>query len=296
MAAPLIPGLPRRPALRPGLPVARHDDAHLRVGVDAPHRLVVGDRPAVRRLLDALADGRPLPELEGAAWLVLRGLHDAGLLVDADALDRLRADDPARATWAQFGPSAAARLQARQRVRVGVWAGPAVADIAVRLLHQAGVAVSEPGSEADVWLVASEGELSRSALDDLIRDGTPHLVLAAGLGTVRLGPFVLPGTTACLRCVDAGLAEDDPRRALVIEQVTLEPRVPGPPGDPVLIHLATAWAVRDLLRFVEGDQPSTWSTTIDIGPTTTPTPHPWPRHPHCGCAWDQLPAGLLLVQ
>ncbi|WP_193611945.1 hypothetical protein [Nocardioides lijunqiniae] len=295
MAAPPLPGLPRRPALRPGLTVARHDDAHLRVGTDAPHRLVVADRPVVRRLLDDLTAGRPLPELEDSAWLVLRGLHDAALLVDADALDRLRHDDPARAAWAQFGPSTAARIQARQRVRVGVWAGAAVADVAVRLLHQAGVAVCEPGSEADVWLVASEGELSRSALDDLVRDGTPHLVLATGLGTVRLGPFVLPGTTACLRCVDAGLAEDDPRRALVIEQVTLEPRVPGPPADPVLTHLATAWAVRDLLRYVEGDQPSTWSTTLELGPTDTPIPRPWLRHPHCGCAWDQLPAGLMLV-
>jgi hypothetical protein len=296
MAAPLIPGLPRRPALRPGLPVARHDDAHLRVGVDAPHRLVVGDRPAVRRLLDALADGRPLPELEGAAWLVLRGLHDAGLLVDADALDRIRPDDPARAAWTQFGPAAADRLEARRGTRVGVWAPSDITHQATRLLRQAGVTVSEPGGDSDLWLVASEGELTRSALDDLVRDGTPHLVLAGGLGSLRLGPFVLPGTTACLRCVDAGLAEDDPRRALVIEQVTLPPGVPGPPRDPALTQLAVGWAVRDLLRFIEGDRPSTWSTTIDIGPTTTPTPHPWPRHPHCGCAWDQLPAGLLLVQ
>ncbi|WP_167736170.1 hypothetical protein [Nocardioides sp. 503] len=296
MAAPLIPGLPRRPALRPGLAVARHDDAHLRVGTDAPHRLVVADRPAVRRLLDALADGRPLPELEGAAWLALRGLHDAGLLVDAEALERLRPDDPARAAWTQFGASAAARLEARRRARVGVWAGPDVADAATRLLRQVGVTVCRPGQDADLWLVASEGELTRAALDDLVRDGTPHLVLAASLGSPRLGPFVVPGTTACLRCVDAGLAEDDPRRALVIEQVTLDPGAPGPPHDPVLTHFAVGWAVRDLLRYVEGDCPSTWSTTIDLGPTDLPSPHAWPRHPHCGCAWDQLPADLLLVQ
>jgi hypothetical protein len=293
--SPAIAGLPERPALRPGLSVARHDDQHLRVGTDPPHRLVVSDRPAVRRLLDALAGGQPLPEVEGTTWLVLRALHDAGLLVDARALARLRPDDPARATWTQFGTSAAERLEARGRARVGIWAAPAVRDPAARLLHQAGVAVGEPGQDADVWLVASEGELSRAALDDLVRNGTPHLPLSASLGVLRLGPFVLPGTTACLRCVDAALAEADPRRGLVIEQTALDPGVPGPPRDSALTHLAVGWAVRDLLRFLEGDTPSTWSTTYDLGPLQAPVPHPWPRHPHCGCSWDTLPAELLVV-
>ncbi|MCD4534234.1 hypothetical protein LRP67_09090 [Nocardioides sp. cx-169] len=286
--SPPLPGLPARPVLRPGIAIARHDDQHLRVGTDPPHRLVVADRAVVRRLLDALTEGRPLPDLDGAAWLVLRGLHDAGLLVDADVLHRLRPEDPALVAWTQFGASAAERLEARAVARVGVWAAPEVREPAARLLRDAGVGVREPGEEADVWLVASEGELSRGALDDLVRDGVPHLAMASSLGAVRLGPFVAPGTTACLRCVDAALAESDPRRALVVAQTTLDPGVPGPPRDPALTHLAVGWAVRDLLRYVEGECPSTWSTTYDLGPLAAPQPRRWPRHPHCGCAWDDL--------
>ena len=296
--SPTLAGLPARPTLRPGLAVARHDDRHLRVGTDPPHRLVVADRPVVRRLLEALGEGADLPDLDGPAWLVLRSLHEAGLLVDADSLARLRPDDPARATWSQFGAGAAERLAARERARVVVWASPEVREPAVRLLRQAGVAVGEPGPSgrgADAWLVASDGELDRGALDDLVRDGTPHLAMSSAMGAVRLGPFVVPGTTACLRCVDAGLAESDPRRALVVEQTTLRPGVPGPPQDPALTQLAVGWAVRDLLRYLEGDPPSTWSTTVDLGPTDLPAARPWPRHPHCGCAWDDLLSPLLAI-
>ncbi len=89
--------------------------------------------------------------------------------------------------------------------------------------------------------------------------------------------------------IDARLAESDPRRSLVVEQVAVPPEADGPPGDPALLALAVGWAVRDLLRFVEGDRPSTWSTTHHIGPAETTTLQ-WSRHPHCGCAWDVIGA------
>lgn len=278
---PPIAGLPERPALRPGLAVARHDAGHLQVGLDPPHRIVVPDLPEVRRLLTALTAGGPLPDLGPTTWTVLHALSRADALVEAGG------SPLAAVAQAQFGVGAEARLEARRAARVGVLGPPEVVEAAERLLRRSGAGLAGHGELADVWLVASSGELPRSALDDLVREGTPHLVLRGELGSPLLGPFVAPGLTACLRCVDARLAESDPRRSLVVEQVARPPGADGPPGDPVLLALAVGWAVRDLLRFVEGDRPSTWSATHHIGPTDT-TSHHWSRHPHCGCAWDVI--------
>ncbi|WP_341928066.1 hypothetical protein [Nocardioides psychrotolerans] len=287
---PPLAGLPEQLALRPGVTVARHDDHCLQVGIDPPQRVVVPDVPAVRRLLDALIGSNAPPAPDEQTWPVLRRLWEAGLLVDSRAVAASAAHGPAaavRAAWAQVGPEAGERLTARAAARVRVVAeDEARADMA-RLLRASGVQVVEDGA-ADVWLVAHDGELPRARVDDLVREGVAHLLVSGALGSAVVGPFVLPGVTACLRCLDAHRAEVDPRRALVIEQVVARP--PAVVRDPTLHAMALAWATRDVVRFVEGAQPSTWSTSFELGPLSAPVGRTWTRHPHCGCAWDE---GLL---
>lgn len=276
--------LPEQPALRPGTPVTRRDEHRLQVGIDAPHRVVVPDLPVVRRLLDALAQGRAVPRPDERTWPVLRRLGEADLLVDAPGLAAATARGAAaRAAWAQFGSGAAARVAARSSARVGVLADDDAAAQAGRLLRECGVGVGS-AEAADVWLVVSDDVSPRAPVDRLVQQGVPHLLVGPGPRSVLLGPFVLPGVTACLRCLDAHRSADDPHRALVVEQVAARPGLPH--RDPALLALALAWAVRDLLRFVEGDEPSTWSTTVELGPLAVPAPRAWTRHPHCGCSWD----------
>jgi bacteriocin biosynthesis cyclodehydratase domain-containing protein len=127
-------------------------------------------------------------------------------------------------------------------------------------------------------------EPPRSLLDALVVEDRPHLLVTLCADQARLGPFVVPGVTACLRCLDAHLGEDDPRRALVLEQ--LEDAGPmTAPYDPVLALAASALAVRDLTSYAEGDRPATWSTTITVGADLALPHRTWPRHPHCGCSW-----------
>ena len=101
----------------------------------------------------------------------------------------------------------------------------------------------------------------------------------------RVGPFVEPGVTACLRCVDAHLGERDPRRGVVVEQLAGRTAAP---DDLALEALAVTWAVRDALRYLAGADPSTWSATVDLDLELDPLRQAWTRHPHCGCAWDAL--------
>jgi hypothetical protein len=82
------------------------------------------------------------------------------------------------------------------------------------------------------------------------------------------------------------MSEHDPRRALVVEQVA-ETEVP---RDPVVQHLALAWAVKDLVAWADGDEPSTWNATVVLGAAALPERRVWRRHLHCGCAWDLVRA------
>ena len=293
MAAEAVPGLPDRPALRPGLCVVRRDDRHLQVGLEPPHRVVVPDAPEVRRLLEELRLGvRPTPGTP-VAHRVLAALVERDLLVDAAELDaRLAtaADRPAvAAVFGALGSRAPGVLDRRAAAPVALDAPADLADAATRLLHDSGLGTA-PGAKPAVLLVIGDSVVARDRLDQAVRSGVPHLVVQGGADVVSLGPFVVPGVTACVRCVDAHRAEADPRRSLLIEQCGRRPPILEP-RDPALMALAVAWAVRDLVSFVDGHEPATWSATVSVGAEPVPVRSRFARHPHCGCSWGDSLAG-----
>jgi hypothetical protein len=134
-----------------------------------------------------------------------------------------------------------------------------------------------------VTVLLSAGPLRRDLVDDHIRDGSAHLVVAGGPDGWTIGPYVVPGVTACLRCVDADLGQRDPRRALVVEQYA---RRTSGDGDPVGRALALAYTVRELRTIADGGRPTTWSAVVDVGGPGPLEPRRVRRHPACGCAWD----------
>jgi hypothetical protein len=284
--------LPRRPCLRPGLRCVRRDSRHLQVGIDVEDRLVLPDDEPIRGLLADLAAGRR-PALEGpevGRWC--RELVERGLVVDADALDAaLRGPLPREAVLSAFaadGPSATARLAARRSSTVVVDAAGPWRASAMRAICAEGLTLSAPGDRPVAHLLVDPGDV---LLDELVRRSEPHLVVNALAGRITVGPFVSPGLTACSRCVTAHRCDRDPGFATVREQYdhAVEHRTP---PDPVLLKLASAWAVRDLVSYVEGDLPATWSSTVAIDPALTFGRQRWLRHPACGCHWgEELAAG-----
>jgi len=247
------------PRLRPGLQVVRRDERHLQIGLDPPWRLVVPDEPEIHALLDDLTAGRAAaPPESAAAHAVLR---------DLDRLDMLIRPAPA------------------QLPRVTVTGAPPLVAIARTLLEEAGVPLGDAG---EVALVLTDGEPRRAEIDEHMRAGRPHLLLTARPDCYEVGPLVVPGRTACLRCLDAHRAEADPRRPVVVEQLAGAPLAP---DDPVLAQLATCWAVRELLAALEGRAAATWSATFTLDGSLRPTHTAWVRHPHCGCSWADELAG-----
>ncbi|HWI43673.1 MAG TPA: hypothetical protein VNS81_08630 [Nocardioides sp.] len=278
----------RHLVLRPGMPVLARSVGVLQVGLDAP-TVLLSDEPGVRQLLDAL--GRPggvLPgdELVPSAAAALRALLDAGLVLDVGSGPA--ADAPLVALRAQFGPDAVRRQAARVAATVAVRADPAAWPPLDAALSAAGLRVATGQDEPAVHLVVAAGPVARESVDPLTRASLPHLVVSGAATGRRVGPFVEPGRTACLRCVDAHESLADPRRPLLLAQSAALAAERPPPCDPVLDQMAFAWAARDLARYLEGDEPATWSATADIGPASGPVLTPWGRHPYCGCSWDAL--------
>ena len=262
--------------LRPGLAVVRRDRQHLQIGVEPPLCAVVPDEPGVRRLLESLQRGETAIPRTAPARRALDLLVATDLVVDAD----LAAEWPALS--ARYGASAGARRVRRAALVVALDAPPELTGALAQLLRTAGLALG-PLEEAAVALVADHGLVRRERVDQLLRADLPHLVVQGGPTAWTVGPFVAPGTTACLRCLDAVVSEADPRYAHLVEQAAGT----AAPADPLLRSLALTSAVADLAAYADGERPLTWAATLTIG-DGLPRHRPVARHRHCGCSWGAV--------
>lgn len=256
--------------LAPGLRVVRRGHRHLQVGLYGGRRVVLARTPTTEAVLTRILERQPLDP------------HQPGV---AEAVSRLVASGCATAVDV-------VRQTARQRAasRVAV-VGRLGAD-PTTLLESAGLVSHDADPLAsDVVLVLSRVELERERLDPFVRSEIPHLVVRTADGGLLVGPFVEPGRTACLRCLDAHLGVRDPDHLPVLSryiEASHTPRGDGLPddADPVLVQLALAWAVRDLTAHLAGERPSTWSATVHLGPELGRQEQTsWSRHPECGCSW-----------
>ncbi|HEY9251838.1 MAG TPA: hypothetical protein VIP06_04185 [Nocardioides sp.] len=240
--------------IRPGYVAVRRDETRLQIGIDPPRRAIVQDGVEVRRLLTDLAAGRAVEPDHLPGRHAMQQLGNAGLLMDADG-----GEPPPR---------------------MGFDGPPVLLSAARALIGPAPATPSIP----DIVVLLSEGPLDRERADEMVREGRAHLVVESGPDTWTVGPLVVPGVTACLRCVDATLAEEDERRAVVVSQLVGNEV----PSDALLQSLALSWAVRDARTYLAGRTPASWSASVVLTRDDTPTVRPWLRHPYCGCAWDLI--------
>ncbi|HET6624765.1 MAG TPA: TOMM precursor leader peptide-binding protein [Nocardioidaceae bacterium] len=297
-----------RPILRPGVHVLRRSDRELQVGL-GPHRAVVlADDDEARRCLDLLRRSAEIGEYDGSAALEV--LTEGGLVVDGGTLMPLiparRGAPAARADVAALahsdGDDAPRLVAARSGIRLAVVgfgnaAGAGLAEELRTLSRDAGLRVTT-ATAPDVVAVVGVGEPTREIVDGWMRAGTPHLPVRLVEGSATVGPFVVPGSTACLRCLDAHHTDVDPSWPLLVMQyaaASARPRADGVPEpvDGLLATIALAWAARDLVSYVEGRRPSTWSATIRFDPHLSAVEtRTWLRHPDCGCSWAETRPAL----
>ncbi|WP_248582759.1 hypothetical protein [Nocardioides sp. InS609-2] len=249
--------------LRSGVPVVRRDDGHLQVGSHPEASVVVKATEPYVDLLDQLTHGLDPSVLgSGQAALVAR-LAAAGLVVDPGERDR--------------------RLLRRAATLVEiVGSRPWQDDLAARLAD-VGIRTGVEPDATDLAVVLTAGEPDRDLADRRLHSDQTTLFVAAIDGRVRLGPWVVPGQTACLQCLDAHARERDARHPVLVEQWNSAEHVAE--VEPSLVSLALAWACADVVRWCHAQAPTTWSSTIWLDENGLPDIRSWTRHAWCGCGW-----------
>jgi hypothetical protein len=119
----------------------------------------------------------------------------------------------------------------------------------------------------------------------LMQDRIPHLATAASEAIGVVGPLVIPGRSACLRCLDLTRTDRDPAWPLILAQ--LAGRQPDPPAcDASLAAAVAAQATAQALAFIDRpDQagPVTNGTLELVLPGWQWRRRTWPPHQDCAC-------------
>ena len=121
---------------------------------------------------------------------------------------------------------------------------------------------------------------------ELTRRRVPHLAVLAGEAIGVVGPLVIPGRTACLRCLDYARAANDPSWPLILAQISR--RRPEPAAcDTVLATAVAAQAAAQALLAL--DKAPAASAAVNgtlelVLPDWRWRRRTWPPHPACPCA------------
>lgn len=298
------PATDGRPLLPPTVPVLLRGPSHLQVGLE-PSAVVLQHR-AAGTLLGRLDGHTDLSTLRGLAAdsgitsaeldAVLDALDRAGLLawpgrtVPAGTPVRLIGLGPLGQQVARLLLAAGLRLYAasdrtdtrRRRPALRAELDDLPRPHGARLTLVNHWSKPERPDLALTVVATDDVEPDRLLTDALLRAAQPHLVLRAAGPTATVGPLVLPGRTACLRCTDLTRRDADPGWPTVLGQLTaLRVR-----GSPVLLSWAAGLGVAQVLAHLQGQVPEAAGATVEL----TERDHlmrwrAWPVHAGCGCAW-----------
>ena len=110
-----------------------------------------------------------------------------------------------------------------------------------------------------------------------------HLLVAARDGTMVVGPLVPSAGVPCLRCLDLHRRDRDPLWPALAAQLVPQPGSEGPTGGAVAVLAAAAFAVEQVLTYLDGGTPETIGAAAEIGGPTRVRRRRWSQHPACDC-------------
>jgi hypothetical protein len=122
-------------------------------------------------------------------------------------------------------------------------------------------------------------EPDRLLTDRLTASGIPYLVVRLQPGRAVVGPLVIPGVTACVRCTDLVQAASDDAWPVIACALAQSPA----PASPTLSAWAAALAVAHTSTFLRGGDPESMRGTIEIGDDGVTRFRSWSRIPSCHC-------------
>ena len=304
-----------RPALKPGLlPVWRDRDT-LQIGIDSRRAVALTGMAGIAWMIGLLDGSRDRAQVIQAA--VDRGLpaeaaeRVLALLAAAGALDDFPAGTlrmlslPVRARLAAElatvslargdGDGGARTLARRLTAQIRVHGGGRIGAGIASLLATSGVGRvtradtgddgPQPPGRAPPDLAVLIGRQPLELRVSLMREQIPHLAASADEAIGIVGPLVIPGRTACLRCLDLTRTDRDPAWPLILAQ--LAGRAPDPLAcDAPLAAAVAAQAAAQGLAYIDRAAAAGAVTngTLELFlPEWQWRRRTWPRHRDCAC-------------
>ncbi|QAY71813.1 thiamine biosynthesis protein ThiF [Xylanimonas protaetiae] len=140
---------------------------------------------------------------------------------------------------------------------------------------------TRPDGSADVVVLVETHATAPARYARLLGDGVAHLTVTVREADVVVGPFVLPGRTACARCADLARADDDPAWPALAAQLRQATEAP---QETTLAASAAAVAGAQVLAHLDGVRPATAGATVELAlPQALPQVSGLAPHPRCGC-------------
>jgi hypothetical protein len=214
-----------------------------------------------------------------AAFVRVHGAGRTGACVAtflaASGVGRVACTDPELAEPADLAPAGLIREDLGSPRQAG--AARAVARAAPD------VRTGDDGAVPD--LVVLTGHTLPDLVDGLRRERVPHLALRTGEAIGVVGPLVLPGRSACLRCVDLRKASGDPAWPKVLAQATFG-RARPEACDTVLAAMTATLASAQVLAYIDrpGTIPAAANGTLEVVlPDWQWRRRTWPPHAACTC-------------
>lgn len=201
---------------------------------------------AVERVLELLAAGGALDDFPAATLRALPPPLRTPLLAELATASLARRDGDGGASVLARRRAATVQIYGTARI------GPAIAGI----LTAAGVGLVRgpedvaSGQTPQPGLAVLTERQPPEVAAGLLGDCVPHLAASATEAIGVVGPLVLPGRTACLRCLDFTRADNDPAWPLILAQLT--GRQPDPLAcDAALTASVAAQAATQALAFLD---------------------------------------------
>jgi bacteriocin biosynthesis cyclodehydratase domain-containing protein len=153
-----------------------------------------------------------------------------------------------------------------------------------RLRAAAPSAPSGPQPRADLVVLAPCRPEQLEPAMVLVDPGTPHLLAEVREATGVVGPLVLPGRSACLRCLDLARTDRDPGWPALAAQLAVPTRARTACDGPLALMVA-AQAALQVLALLDGTvRPAAVGGTLELAlPDWRWRRRSWSPHPDCGC-------------
>lgn len=148
------------------------------------------------------------------------------------------------------------------------------------LLRAVNPRVGGPRPRPDLVVLVEERVAVPFRSSGLQREDIAHLSVVPRELDAVVGPLVVPGRGACLRCLDLRRCAADPAWPTVATQLA----VAGPSQLPWYVQrAAAAVATAEVLAHLDGREVTLASVTVEVGLAGIGVRRRWRAHPDCGC-------------